>query len=88
MAARSATRTTRAGQAPADWQALPAQATLDRLEASVAGLTSVEAALRLRRAGPNLLPTTAPPGALQVGLRQLKSPLIYVLLAAALASLW
>jgi len=88
MAARSATRTTRAGQAPADWQALPAQTTLDRLETSVAGLTSVEAALRLRRAGPNLLPTMAPPGALQVGLRQLKSPLIYVLLAAALASLW
>ena len=88
MAARSATRTTRVWQAPADWQALPAQTTLDRLETSVAGLTSVEAALRLRRAGPNLLPTTAPPGALQVGLRQLKSPLIYVLLAAALASLW
>ncbi len=88
MAARSAPRTARVGQAPADWQALPTQATLARLEASAAGLTNVEAALRLQRAGPNLLPTTAPPSALQVGLRQLKSPLIYVLLAAALASMY
>jgi magnesium-transporting ATPase (P-type) len=50
------------------------------------GLTSAEARARLARHGPNVLPTTPPPGVLEVGLRQLKSPLIYVLLVAALVA--
>ena len=87
MAERSATRTARAWQAQANWHCLPVQATLACLETSAAGLTGVEAAERLARAGRNRLPAKAPPGALQVGLRQLKSPLIYILLAAAVASL-
>jgi len=52
-----------------------------------AGLTSEEARARLARHGPNVLPGAPQPGPLSVGLRQLKSPLIYVLLAAALAAL-
>jgi Ca2+-transporting ATPase len=52
-----------------------------------AGLTSAEAEARLARYGPNVLPSEPPPGVLEIALRQLKSPLIYVLLAAALAAL-
>ena len=52
-----------------------------------AGLTSEEARARLARHGPNVLPEGPRPGPLAIGLRQLKSPLIYVLLAAALAAL-
>jgi magnesium-transporting ATPase (P-type) len=52
-----------------------------------AGLTSEEARARLARHGPNVLPEAPRPGPLAIGLRQLKSPLIYVLLAAALAAL-
>jgi magnesium-transporting ATPase (P-type) len=51
------------------------------------GLTSEEARERLARFGPNVLPAAPPPSALAIGLRQLKSPLIYVLLAAAAAAL-
>jgi len=52
-----------------------------------AGLTSAEAAARLARHGPNVLPSEPPTGVLEMALRQLKSPLIYVLLAAALVAL-
>jgi magnesium-transporting ATPase (P-type) len=47
------------------------------------GLTTAEARERLARHGANVLPSEPPPSALAIGLRQLKSPLIYVLLAAA-----
>lgn len=50
------------------------------------GLGSEEARSRLARHGRNVLPTEPPPGVLEIGLRQLKSPLIYVLLAAAAAA--
>jgi magnesium-transporting ATPase (P-type) len=51
------------------------------------GLTAAEARERLARYGPNVLPSEPPPSALKIGLRQLKSPLIYVLLAAAAVAL-
>ncbi|MBK7904058.1 MAG: HAD-IC family P-type ATPase [Proteobacteria bacterium] len=70
-----------------DWHALSSQATLELLDVPETGLTRAEAAVRLERAGRNLLPTKPPPGMLEIGLRQLKSPLIYVLLAAAVAAL-
>jgi magnesium-transporting ATPase (P-type) len=50
------------------------------------GLTSAEARSRLAQFGPNTLPSEPPPGVLEIGLRQLKSPLIYVLLVAAIAA--
>lgn len=73
---------------PADWHALRAGAVLRRLESTEAGLSGTEAAARLARDGRNLLPTQVPPGVLAIGLRQLKSPLIYVLLAAAVVALF
>ena len=51
------------------------------------GLTTTEARERLARHGPNVLPSPPPPSRLAIGLRQLRSPLIYVLLAAAVVAL-
>ena len=51
------------------------------------GLTAAEARLRLERHGPNVLPEAATPSVVAVFLRQFLSPLIYILLAAAVVSL-
>lgn len=64
-----------------------ADAILAALQASRHGLSREDAAARLEQYGPNALPRPAPPGVLRVFLRQFASPLIYVLLAAALVSL-
>ncbi len=60
---------------------------LKRLETSVHGLTQQEAATRLENFGPNALPKGEPPGILKIFLHQFASPLIYVLLAAAVVSI-
>ena len=59
---------------------------LDLLATSRHGLGHAEAQARLARFGRNALPRGKPPTALGMFLRQFKSPLIYVLLAAALVS--
>ena len=51
------------------------------------GLTEVEAAERLVRFGPNLLPHTETAGPMRRFLRQFQHPLIYVLLVAGVATL-
>ncbi|MEU4774898.1 HAD-IC family P-type ATPase [Micromonospora sp. NPDC023644] len=51
------------------------------------GLTDEEAAARLQRYGPNVLPTAAEGGALRRLLRQFHNPLIYVLVAAGVVTL-
>ena len=51
------------------------------------GLTTEQAAARLAEFGPNVLPEAQAPSLLAVFLRQFLSPLIYILLAAALVSL-
>ena len=60
---------------------------LSALKASRHGLSRAEAADRLQRFGPNALPHTRPPSVFRVFLRQFSSPLIYVLLLAALVSM-
>ncbi len=50
------------------------------------GLTSQKARTLLERHGPNVLPEKPPPTWWQVGLRQLRSPLIYILIVAAAVS--
>ncbi|MEO3428679.1 HAD-IC family P-type ATPase [Pelagibius sp. CAU 1746] len=69
------------------WHALPAQAALDVLGSGHGGLTAQAAAERLARYGENRLPhrETTPP--FVVYLRQFKSPLVYLLLAATVVSL-
>ncbi len=47
------------------------------------GLTSVEAKKRLEKYGPNVLPEKPPPSGFAIFISQLKSPLVYVLIAAA-----
>ncbi len=51
------------------------------------GLSTVQARARLAQHGPNILPQTPPPALIAVFLHQFFSPLIYILLVAALMSL-
>lgn len=57
------------------------------MEASPDGLSGAEAAARLARHGPNTLPHGKQAGIPLVFLRQFKSPLIYVLVAAAVVAI-
>ncbi len=59
---------------------------LAALHSSRDGLSPDEARRRLRQYGPNRLPVKRPPGVFSFFLRQFLSPLIYILLAAALVS--
>ncbi len=63
-----------------------AQEVLESLSSVGQGLSDEEAAGRLAKDGPNALPEKAPPTTLQRFLSQLKDPMIYVLLAAAVIS--
>lgn len=67
--------------------ALSPQAVLSALDSSPHGLSRSETTARIARYGRNILPKAKPPGAGVIFLRQFKSPLIYVLTAAALISL-
>ena len=69
------------------WHCLDAADALAAADATPDGLTQAEAERRLEQSGPNVLPSEPPPGWLAIGLRQLRSPLIYVLLAAAAVAL-
>ena len=62
-------------------------AVLDSLGSAPGGLTDEDAASRLERYGPNVLPRPHPPGLFEIMLRQFKSPLIYLLGIAAVVSL-
>lgn len=68
------------------WHALAPHEALARTASSAEGLTRAQAQRRLAEFGPNVLPAQPPPGCLAIGLRQLKSPLIYILLVAAVVS--
>ena len=66
---------------------LPADQVLEAFQSSVHGLSQSEAAARLERFGPNTLPHPSPPGIGAIFFRQFLSPLIYILLLAAVVSL-
>ena len=57
------------------------------LSSSRRGLSHDQAKIRLQQYGPNALPRQSPPGVLQIFAGQFRSPLIYVLVAAAVVSL-
>src|SRR5689334_13004256 len=65
--------------------ALPPDAVLDRLSSGGAGLSGTEAASRLARLGPNAL-SVRRVSALTILLRQLRNPLLLLLLSAAAVS--
>ena len=69
------------------WHAVTVAEAFDRLGAGANGLDEGEAAARRAIFGPNSLPAGRRPGLAIVYLRQFKSPLIYLLLAAAGVSL-
>lgn len=70
-----------------NWHALSPDAVLAALGTSTTGLTSHEAEQRKAHYGPNQFPTRAAPPLWAIFLRQFLSPLIYILLAAAIVSL-
>jgi len=69
------------------WHALSVEEVLRRLDSSPAGLSASDAYARLQRFGPNALPARGGTTIWQLVLRQIASPLIYILLIAALISL-
>ena len=66
------------------WHALPPERVLELLGTTEEGLSAAEAKRRLIQFGPNELEVVRPPNPLLVFLREFQSPLIYVLLIAAL----
>lgn len=70
-----------------DWAVVPLGELRATLGARAEGLAPAEAVRRLAATGPNRLPETPPPAWWLIALRQLRSPLIYILAAAALVSL-
>lgn len=74
-------------QAPPAWWSLPEAALLEALGTGPGGLDPAEAARRLARTGPNAVVASARLGALRLLLRQVESPLILILVFAALLSL-
>ncbi|MDZ4226307.1 MAG: HAD-IC family P-type ATPase, partial [Patescibacteria group bacterium] len=65
------------------WHSKTAHATLETLQSGEHGLTSADVAKRLKEHGPNALPETKGDSYLTIFVRQFKSPLIYILFAAA-----
>jgi calcium-translocating P-type ATPase len=74
------------GPAPADWHAAEADAVLQALGSSREGLSTAEAQARLEAHGPNRLPEASGPSALHLLLGQVRNPLMYALVAAAVVA--
>src|SRR3989344_1434648 len=70
------------------WHTKPASAALKELEASENGLSSAEAAKRLEKYGPNELQKEGGVKAWRILLSQFTSPLVIILIIAALVSLF
>ena len=75
------------GAARRTWQALALAEVMAALASRPEGLSGAEVAARREKYGANVLPSPRPPHLLAVYLRQFKSPLIYLLVAAAVVSL-
>jgi Mg2+-importing ATPase len=69
-----------------EFWSVPAAELLDRLKTSAAGLTTAEARQRLALYGPNLLKSKRKTDSLTLLLAQFKSPIIIILLGAAILS--
>ncbi len=68
------------------WHAIDLPSLEHSLDATSRGLSGSEAAERLEKFGPNVLPHAPPPAWWQIVLRQFRSPLIYILGVAAVVS--
>ena len=79
-------KTSQALQRPTDaltWHAAAQEKIFAQLRTSTDGLIEAEAKARQEQFGKNVLPHKEPPSLLEIILHQFKSPLIYILLAAA-----
>jgi calcium-translocating P-type ATPase len=72
--------------APTDWHAREPGEVAALLDTGPHGLSRAEARARLERYGPNQLEEAPPPSALAVLLHQFRSPLIYILVIAAVVT--
>jgi P-type Ca2+ transporter type 2C len=70
------------------WHTLELAALYEHLGASESGLTKAEAEARLQKFGTNQLPEQPPPALWQIVLRQFANPLIYILIIAAVFSVF
>ena len=68
------------------WHALEERAIASSLGSGPLGLTQAEVDARLRRLGPNQMEERPPPSNLAILLHQFRSPLIYILLLAAVVT--
>jgi len=68
------------------WHVMPLAELFQAVNGKEAGLTTAEAQAQLERFGPNKLPSQPPPAWWQILCRQFQSPLIYILVAAALVA--
>jgi len=73
---------------PEDWHARSLEETFNLIGSSPQGLSQAEAATRLLTVGTNEIPQGKKPSKLLVFLRQFKSPLIYILIVAAVVTLF
>ncbi|MBE0501401.1 MAG: HAD-IC family P-type ATPase [Desulfuromonadales bacterium] len=69
------------------WHSFDSSTAFQQLKSSPTGLETAEVESRRLQYGENRLPVKPPPGILQIFVRQFLSPLIYILLAAALISI-
>jgi len=76
-----------ASSLPSAPHAINAEAIVEQLGTTAQGITSEQAEVRLQQYGPNSLPRARPPSLVMIFLCQFVSPLIYVLVAAAIFSL-
>ncbi|MDH5749143.1 MAG: HAD-IC family P-type ATPase, partial [Rhodospirillales bacterium] len=70
-----------------NWHSMTPDAVMEALDSTRRGLSESEAARRRAEFGANILPSPPRSGMIRVFLRQFKSPLIYLLLAATVMSL-
>jgi Ca2+-transporting ATPase len=76
------------GQESSRWHAVSAEACLNRLSSTAAGLSSDEAKQRLASAGPNQLALQQMRSNGEILLQQLTNPMLVLLLTVALVSFW
>ncbi len=69
------------------WHAMEADAVFSQLQVDTKGLSADEAAERHKRFGANVLDRDSGEGPLEILIRQVTSPLVYVLIAAGIAAL-
>jgi len=70
------------------WHALETEIIFGKLDSDRKGLSATEAKRRQDVYGPNSLPVAEPPNVFKIFLHQLKNPLIFILIAAAIFALF